>query len=324
MLIKGGEYLEIPAQIRVIAFDKTGTLTRGEPEITTLLPLNGHDERELLVRATALEANSTHPLSRAIMARADALGISPARSEGYRRIEGKGTVALIEGREYRLGSRSFLSEWEQTTMEVEERADDLAGRGASVVAIGSERHVCGLIGITDTLRPETPEAISSLRDLGVGSVMLTGDNNVTAANIGREAGLDKWYAQLLPDEKVGLLEKLVEEHKVVAMVGDGINDAPAMARSSLGIAMGMAGTDVALETADIALMSDDLSRIPWLIGHSRRTLNVIRWNVAIALGIKLIFFAAALLGFATLWGAIVADIGATLLVTTNALRLLRS
>ena len=207
---------------------------------------------------------------------------------------------------------------------MEERADDLAGRGASVVAIGSERHVCGLIGITDTLRPETPEAISSLRDLGVGSVMLTGDNNVTAANIGREAGLDKWYAQLLPDEKVGLLEKLVEEHKVVAMVGDGINDAPAMARSSLGIAMGMAGTDVALETADIALMSDDLSRIPWLIGHSRRTLNVIRWNVAIALGIKLIFFAAALLGFATLWGAIVADIGATLLVTTNALRLLRS
>ena len=323
VLIKGGEFLEIPAHLQMIAFDKTGTLTSGEPDVKRIVPLNGHDEHELLERAAALELNSTHPLARAILRHADHLGITPSRPDSFRRVEGKGTIAEINGRQYRLGSRSFLSDWEETTSDIEQQADILVREGASIVAIGSDRHVCGLIGITDTLRPETREAIEGLRKLGIESVMLTGDNKATAESIGSEAGLTTWYAELLPGDKLGLLESLVRDHGQVAMVGDGINDAPAMARSSIGIAMGVAGTDVALETADIALMSDDLSRLPWLVRHSRRTLSIIRWNVGIALGIKLIFFAATLLGYASLWGAIIADIGATLLVTTNALRLLR-
>lgn len=322
VLVKGGEFLEVPARIRAIAFDKTGTLTLGVPGVTAVIPLNGHDERELLERAAAMEANSAHPLARAVVRRAEELGVPPLRAESFRTIEGKGAVAEFRGKRYWLGSQNYLAERSQSTPEVERQAGVLAGGGASVVAIGSDSHVCGLIGITDTVRQEAAATLHELRELGVESAMLTGDNRATAEAIAAVSGVGEIYAELLPEHKVNVLERMVSRHEVVAMVGDGVNDAPAMARSSLGIAMGAAGTDVALETADIALMSDDLRKIPWLIRHSRRVLNVIRQNVAMALGIKLVFFVATLIGFASLWGAIAADIGATLLVTGNALRLL--
>lgn len=323
VLVKGGEFLELPARIRAIAFDKTGTLTLGVPGVTAVIPLNGHDERELLERAAAMEANSAHPLARAIMRHAQDLGVPPLRAESFRTIEGKGAVAEFRGRQYWLGSRNYLAERRQSTPEVERQADILADGGASVVAIGSESHVCGLIGITDMVRQEAAPTLRELRNIGVESAMLTGDNRATADAIAATAGVGMVFAELLPENKVEMVEQLVGKYDVVAMVGDGVNDAPAMARASLGIAMGAVGTDVALETADIALMSDDLRKIPWLIRHSRRVLNVIRQNVALALGIKLFFFCATLLGMASLWGAIAADIGATLLVTGNALRLLK-
>lgn len=324
VLVKGGEFLELPARVRAIAFDKTGTLTQGVPVVTSVIPLNGHDERELLERAAAMEANSSHPLARAVVRRAEELGLRPMRAESFRTIEGKGAVAEFRGRQYWLGSRAYLAERRQSTPEAERHAAELADAGASVVAIGSEDHVCGLIGITDTVRREAAATVSELRGFGIDTAMLTGDNRATAASIAEKTGVANVYSELLPKQKVDVVEDLVKNYEIVAMVGDGVNDAPAMARSSLGIAMGAAGTDVALETADIALMSDELHKIPWLIRHSRRTLNIIRQNVAFAIGIKLFFFGATLAGFATLWCAIAADIGATLLVTGNALRLLRS
>lgn len=323
VLIKGGEYLELPAQLRAVAFDKTGTLTRGNPGVTQVIPLNGHNERELLERASAMEANSHHPLARAIVHHAEALGVPPLRAESFQTLDGKGAVAEFRGRKYWLGSQKYLAERPETTPDVEQKAGQLAEGGASVVAIGSENHVCGLIGIADQIRSDASSMVLQLKEMGVESAMLTGDNKATAAAIGKEAAVANVFAELLPDQKVQVLEDMVKKYGAVAMVGDGVNDAPAMARSSLGIAMGVAGTDVALETADIALMSDDLTKIPWLIRHSRRTLQIIRQNVAFALGIKLLFFGATLWGFATLWGAIAADIGATLLVTANALRLMK-
>ena len=324
VLIKGGEYLELPARLQAIAFDKTGTLTCGEPGVSEVIPLNGHNEHELIERAAALEVNSSHPLARAVLDHADHLGVVPLKAEAFRTLDGKGASAEFNGKRYRLGSRSFLSEWDQATAEVQQRAEGLANKGQSVVAIGSDQHVCGLIGVIDRVRPEAITTVAELHALGIESIMLTGDNRQTASVIAKEVNVNQFFPELLPEDKVRRVEEFVESGKEIAMVGDGVNDAPAMARSSLGIAMGAAGTDVALETADIALMSDDLSKLPWLIRHSRRALNVIRWNVGFALGIKLLFFGATLFGLATLWGAIAADIGATLLVTANALRLLQS
>ena len=192
------------------------------------------------------------------------------------------------------------------------------------MAIGNGRHVCGLLAIADTVRPGAAEALRSLREGGIEHlVMLTGDNWTTAMGIAREAGIDEVPAELLPKDKVSVVEKLVEKYGVVAMIGDGVYDAPAMAFASFGIAMGAAGSDAAIETADVALMTDDLRKLPWLIGHSKRTRRVIRHNIVFSLGVKAAFVVLTFGGFATLWGAIAADVGASLLVVANALRLLR-
>ena len=193
-----------------------------------------------------------------------------------------------------------------------------------MVAIGNESHVCGLIALADEVRPESTAVIRTLRQIGIEHlVMLTGDNQATAEAIARQTGIDEVHAELLPADKMAVVESLVARYGSVAMVGDGVNDAPAMGLASMGIAMGAIGSDVAIETADVALMTDDLSRIPWLVRHSRRTLGVIRQNIAFALLVKAIFFVLTLIGLASLWGAIVADVVAALLVTANGLRLLR-
>jgi Cd2+/Zn2+-exporting ATPase len=204
------------------------------------------------------------------------------------------------------------------------RARALEADGRTVTVIGNDRDVCGLIAVSDRVRPEADEVIRNLRARGVDHlIMLTGDNRVTAEAIAREIGIDEVRAELLPEDKVAAVEELVSQHGTVAMVGDGVNDAPAMARASFGIAMGAAGSDAAIETADIALMTDDLTRLPWLIGHARMTLAVIRQNIAFALGIKVLFVVLTFMGYATLWGAIAADVCTSLLVVMNALRLLR-
>ena len=324
VLIKGGLYLETAGQLRVLAMDKTGTLTKGQPEVQVIVPLNGHSEEELLARAAALEATSEHPLARAILRKARETGLAIVPAEHYQALPGKGGEGLINGRLFWIGSHRLMHEKGQETAEVHDRAEQMEDAGHTVVALGNDQHVCGLISIADRLRENVPEIINQIRKAGVGQViMLTGDNESTARAIAAEAGVDEYRCELLPEDKVEAIGRLVREHKNVAMVGDGVNDAPAMAAATFGIAMGAMGTDAALETADVALMSDDLAKLPWLIRHSRRTLRNIQQNISFALGLKLVFIILTMFGLATLWMAIAADTGVTLLVVLNSLRLLK-
>lgn len=323
VLIKGGVHLEAPAQLQAIAFDKTGTLTDGKPEVQQVVPLSGHTGEELLSRAAALEAMSEHPLAKAIMRRAENEQVNVNGVANFRSVRGKGAEGDIQGRPFWIGSHRLMHERGGETPEFHQKAEELEDAGHSVVAVGNENHVCGLISISDSMRTDLKKVIESLKASGIKrTVMLTGDNEGTARAVAEAVGIDEFRAELLPEDKVAAVEELVEKYERVAMVGDGVNDAPAMARASVSIAMGAAGSNAAIETADIALMSDDLSRIPWLIKHSRRVLRTIKSNIWFALGTKAVFLALALLGLATLWMAIAADMGASLLVIANSLRLL--
>ncbi len=324
VLIKGGAYLEAPSQLTALALDKTGTLTYGQPQVQQVFPTDKHTEEQLLSRAAALEAHSSHPLARAIVQRAESLGISYRRAEDFIHFPGEGAKGRINNKLYWLGSHRMLDRQKVESPELHAQASQLEDAGHSLVTMWCDDHVCGLISIADQIRKEASAALRSLKKLGIGKlVMITGDNQQTAREVAAASGVDEYRANLLPEDKVRAIRELRREHGSVAMVGDGINDAPAMAESTVGIAMGAMGTDAAIETADIALMSDDLSRLPWLVAHSRRTLKVIKENIGVSLGIKLIFITMAVLGMATLWEAIAADMGASLLVISNGLRLLR-
>ena len=323
VLIKGGVYVEAPAHLKAIAMDKTGTLTEGRPRVVRVLPEAGVSERELLEIAASMESQSDHPLARAIMEFSRDKGILPGSISGATAIQGKGATGNIGGRTYWLGSHRFLEERGQETPEIHDRLQELAGSGHSVVVIGDEQKPIGLIALADGLRTESRNTVEALRRAGVEHiVMLTGDNQPTAEAIARAAGIDEIYAELLPEDKVASIERLVGVYKHVAMVGDGVNDAPAMARATLGIAMGAVGSDAAIETADIALMSDDLSKLSWLVQYSRRALTIIRQNITLSLSVKALFVVLTFGGFASLWAAIAADMGVSLLVIFNALRLL--
>ena len=325
VLIKGGLYVEAPAHLRAIAVDKTGTLTHGTPRVIDVVPLNKHSETELIERAAALEAHSNHPLALAIMRYANEQNISVPEADEFEIVQGKGARGVVNGKPFWLGSHRYLEERGQETPEVHRQLEELQSAGKSIVVVGNDEHVCGFISLADTVREETKGILADLHAAGIENVaMLTGDNQGTADAIAREVGIDSVHAELLPENKVEIVERLVQRYEKVAMVGDGVNDAPALARSSLGIAMGAVGTDAAIETADIALMSDDLSKVPWLIHHSTRTLAIIRQNIWFSLGVKLVFVVLAFVGFASLWAAIAADMGASLLVIGNGLRLLKS
>jgi Cd2+/Zn2+-exporting ATPase len=324
VLIKGGIYLEAASRLRVLCLDKTGTLTYGHPEVQQVIPFNGHTPEELLGIAAALELHSEHPLAGAVLRKAQADGIRGGSAEGFQAIKGKGAEARIDGQLYWIGSHRLMDEKQQETEAIHDAAERLEDAGHSVIAIGTDRHVCGLISVADGIRENARETVEAIRQAGVDKVvMLTGDNKGSAAGAAAAAGVDAFEAEMLPEDKVDAVESFVRQFEYVAMVGDGVNDAPAMAASTIGIAMGAMGTDVAIETADIALMSDDLSKLPWLIRHSRRTLRTIQQNITFALGLKLVFISLALFDMATLWMAIAADMGASLLVIFNSLRLLQ-
>jgi Cd2+/Zn2+-exporting ATPase len=324
VLVKGGIHLEAPARLRAIAFDKTGTLTEGRPRVLEVIPLSFHSEKVMLRVAAALESQSSHPLAVAIVEYVRSQGLDIPTAQDVRALQGRGAQGTIEGRPYWLGSHRHLEEIGLETPEVHACLVAQESKGRTLVAIGTDDELMGLIALADALRPETRETLRQLRLAGVEHlVMLTGDNRGTAESMATQAGIPELRADLLPEDKVKAVEALVAEHGQVAMVGDGVNDAPAMARASLGIAMGAMGSDAAIETADIALMNDDLTRLPWLIHHSRRTLKVIHQNITFALAVKAIFVILTLMGHASLWSAIAADMGASLLVIFNGLRLLR-
>jgi Cd2+/Zn2+-exporting ATPase len=324
VLVKGGEYIEAPARLRAVALDKTGTLTAGKPAVVEVVALAGHTESELLGIAATLEARSTHPLAAAVLMYAKERGKPVRPADDYQILPGKGAAGRVNGVPHWVGSHRYLEERGQETPEVHARLEALAASGRSVVVIGTADHVCGFLALADRVRPESVAAVEALHALGVRPVvMLTGDNRGTAAAVARETGVDEFRAELLPADKVTAVEELVAAHGSVAMVGDGVNDAPAMARATFGVAMGAVGTDAAIETADVALMSDDLSKLPWLVRHSRRTLAVVRQNIAFALGVKAVFVVLTFAGYSSMWGAIAADTGASLLVVFNGLRLLR-
>lgn len=324
VLIKGGIFVEIPSRLKAIAVDKTGTLTEGRPRVVQVRPESGITERELLEIATSMESQSDHPLARAIMEFSQEKSISPRKVAAFTSIQGKGATGVIDGKRYWLGSHRYLEERRQETAGVHQLLETLAAGGRSVVVIGDEGRVLGMIALADAVRPESMSIVAQLQKAGVEHVvMLTGDNRATAEAIGKAAGVTEFFAELLPQDKVASIEKLVATYGTVAMVGDGVNDAPAMARATLGIAMGAVGSDAAIEAADIALMSDDLSKLPWLVRHSRRALSIIRQNITLALAVKAIFVILTFAGFASLWAAITADMGVSLLVIFNALRLLR-
>lgn len=325
VLIKGGAYLEACARLKAIAFDKTGTLTQGRPAVVEVAPLEDHNERELLERAAALEERSSHPLAQAIVARAREAGLGANPAADVQVVQGRGVTGRFDGREFWLGSHRWLEERGQETEEVHRRLEELSSAGRTVVVVGNDAHVCGFIALADAVRPEAKAALDELRRMGIKRlVMLTGDNRGTAEAVARELGVSETRSELLPADKVAAVEELTRSDSPVAMIGDGVNDAPALARASVGIAMGVAGTDAALEAADIALMSDELKKLPWLVSHARRTLGVIRQNIAFSLGVKAVFVILTFADAASLWAAIAADTGASLVVIANGLRLLKT
>ncbi|WP_299566611.1 cation-translocating P-type ATPase [uncultured Sulfitobacter sp.] len=325
VLIKGGAYVEAPSRLTALAMDKTGTITMGEPEVAGLHPLNGTTDRDLLSAAVALEARSSHPLARAILARGERDGLERSAATDTRTVPGRGVEGSWQGKSIWLGSDRFALEKGLGDGIPRDLLERIEGAGSTLVAVGSGDQLLGLIELRDRIRPDAKGIVAKLHAQGVKTiVMLTGDNERTARAVAAEVGIDEVRAELLPEDKVRAIEELVATHDVVAMIGDGVNDAPAMARAHFAIAMGAVGSDAAIETADIALMTDDIGKVPWLIGHSRRTMNIIHQNIAIALATKALFVGLTAFGMATMWGAIAADVGVSLLVVANALRLLRS
>lgn len=323
VLIKGGAYVEMPGHTTALAMDKTGTITLGEPEVAALHPLGGASGRDLLTIATSLEVRSSHPLARAILARAEIDGIIVSPAEDTRTVPGRGLEGRANGRSVWLGSDRFAAEKGFDGNIPKDLRDQIEGAGSTLVAVGDEAGVIGILELRDRIRPDAKGIVAQLHAQGIKTiVMLTGDNERTARAVAAEVGIDEVRAKLLPEDKVLAIEELVRSHDMVAMIGDGVNDAPAMARANYGIAMGAVGSDAAIETADIALMADDIGRVPWLIGHSRRTMAIIRQNICLSLFTKALFVGLTAFGMASMWGAIAADVGVSLLVVANALRLL--
>ena len=323
VLIKGGAYVEAPGRTTALAMDKTGTITMGEPEVAAVHPLGGASVQELMTLAASLEARSSHPLARAILARAEADSIDVSAAEDTRTVPGRGLEGRAGGRSIWLGSDRFAEEKGFDSAIPTDLRDRIESAGSTLVVVGDESGVIGILELRDRIRPDAKGVVARLHAQGVKTIiMLTGDNERTARAVAAEVGIDEIRAELLPEDKVTAIEKLVETHDMVAMIGDGVNDAPAMARAHYAIAMGAVGSDAAIETADIALMTDDIGKVPWLIGHSRRAMSIIRQNIGISLATKALFVGLTAFGMASMWGAIAADVGVSLLVVANALRLL--
>lgn len=322
VLIKGGTFLEKAAHIKVVAFDKTGTLTEGRPQVTGVAAFSTSEE-DLISIAYTLEDYSTHPIGRTIVDYAKERDIPSKHGERFSNIVGKGVQATIENQSYYAGSRKLFDEAGVPLDAYEKELADIEDQGKTVIIVGTEKEVLGVIAVSDTIRETTAKALSGLKRVGVDQVvMLTGDNEGTAKRIAAEANVNRYFAELLPEDKVNAVRQLQAEGHKVAMVGDGINDAPALALSDIGVAMGGAGTDTAMETADIVLMADNLEKLPHTMKLSRKALTIIKQNIWFSLIIKAIALVFIFPGWLTLWMAVLSDTGAAIIVIMNALRLL--
>ena len=324
ILFKGGAYLEAAQALKAIAFDKTGTITIGKPVVTDVVVYGNLSIREILLLAGSIESRSEHPIAEAIVRKAKEEGITLLQNLGdFEAIAGLGVRAKINGNLYFVGSNRFFQEKGISIDQSQNEISRFEGEGKTTILLGDEKKLLGVVAVADKLKTEAKEAIKILKDTGIKLIMLTGDNEKTAKAIANEAGIDEYLAQLLPEEKVEAVKKLREKFGKVAMVGDGINDAPAMAVADVGIAMGAAGTDVAIETGDIVLMSDDLSRIAYALKISKRAVNNIRQNIIASLAIVTFLVPAALFGWLSLVLGLLLNEVSALIVIVNALRLLR-
>ncbi|MBO8140693.1 MAG: cadmium-translocating P-type ATPase [Firmicutes bacterium] len=323
VLIKGGIHLEQLGRLTAVAFDKTGTLTAGKPVITDVVPVGSARAEDVLAAAAALESHASHPLAAAVVEAARARGIRPSPVDDFRNIPGLGVQGTVGGQTRLTGSPRLLAQRGLWTPETARLAAELEEQGKTVIAVAAGSRPLGLLAAEDRMRDEAPAAVAALRQAGIRRIIvLTGDNERAARRVAALTGADDVRAGLLPEDKVAAVRELLAGNRV-AMVGDGINDAPALAAATVGIAMGGAGTDTALETADVVLMSDDLGKLPFLVRLSKATVGTIRQNIAISLAIKAAAVLLAFSGWLTLWLAITADMGASLLVTVNGMRLLR-
>ncbi|EPC01430.1 hypothetical protein L861_05165 [Litchfieldella anticariensis FP35 = DSM 16096] len=326
ILIKGGSFLELGHRLAWLAFDKTGTLTRGQPRQHHWQPLSSDadatERRRLQQLAASLAGRSNHPVSRAVHEAAQDDGIVASEVEAFTEHAGRGVQGCIDGETLWLGNHRYVEERGLCSSELEALLDSWERQGHTVVVLGDARRPLALFAVADPLKDTSREAIDDLHQLGVKTLILSGDNTASVDAIAREAGIDEARGHLLPDDKLATIEERAR-HTTIGMVGDGINDAPALARADIGFAMGAAGSDAAIETADVALMDDDLRKLPTFVRLSRATRSVLVQNIAFAIGIKLVFLVLAFSGHATLWMAVFADMGASLLVVANGLRLLR-
>lgn len=322
VLIKGGSFLESAGAINAIAFDKTGTLTEGKPKVSEVKALTTSEET-LISLAFTLEEYSTHPIAKTIVDYAKDKGIQTKNGGLFKGIVGKGVQATIDGEVYYAGNLKLFEEMNISWGNVKPVVHKMQSQGKTVVIIGSNQEIMGVISVSDTIRTTSVKALNGLKETGINQVvMLTGDNEGTAKMISMEARIDRYFAELMPEDKVDAIKQLQNEGHKVAMVGDGINDAPALATSDLGIAMGGAGTDTAMETADIVLMADNLEKLPHTVKLSRKALSIIKQNIWFALIVKLLALVLIFPGWLTLWLAVLSDTGAAIIVILNALRLL--
>ena len=325
-LVKGGKYIEALASIKAIALDKTRTITFGNPIVSDIFPLNGTSREKLLACTAGAEIFSEHPLAQAIVDASKKEGFEPHKTEGFKSIMGKGATAkclVCEDETIYVGKLDFIQETQTIDNEAVKIVEQLSSQGKTSVVVSFGNGVAGIIGLMDEIKPDSEAALKELEALNIEPVMLTGDSEKAANYVAHQVGIEKIFGNMLPENKAEKIKELLQQYGKVAMVGDGINDAPALAQSTVGIAMGAAGSDTAIETANIALMNDKLSLIPFLIRLSQKTLRRIKFNTIGAIAVKLIFITLAFIGFSNLVFAIAADVGVTLIVILTSLNLMK-
>ncbi len=324
VLVKGGKFIEELGKINAVAFDKTRTLTKGEPIVSDIIPFNGFTREEVLACASGIESFSEHPLAKSILEEAKKYNLSPHKFTNFMAVPGKGLSGdclICTDTHHCVGNLDFVTKEHKIDRDVLKAVEKFEKQGKTTIVMSDNQHVTGVIAITDEIREESLKTISKLSDLSIKSVILTGDNNSSAKFVANQIGISDTKANLLPEQKVSELNKLIDKYKHVAMIGDGVNDAPSLVTASVGIAMGAVGSDVAIENADIALMNNNLTLIPFLVELGRKSVQTIRFNTTTAIGVKLLFLSLALVGKSSLALAIFADVGVTILVVLNGLQL---